>query len=329
MILINLSGEHPDLPLEEVEALYEAYGKKPDIILKDGRLLLVKNGLEKSALARLALTHEFYEVAELADGASLDEVLLGLKVKKPESFRVRCLGFDYNAGEERRAGGVLFDAWAAKGWKPRVKMEKPELEIYIIKVKDKVAISFEKNETGDFKKRDPNKRPFFHPLALNPKLARLFLNLARLKTGDRVLDPFCGSGSVLIEATLMGLDATGGDRDHNMLWGCAKNMAFYGVNAETFGGDATDIKLRKLDAIVTDPPYARSSKVFSKDLQTLYDAFLKSAFRALKPGGHLVLAVPTEAKLNYKQAGFEKRSDHKYYVHRSLTRRIYILRRAK
>ena len=329
MILINLSGEHPDLPLEEVEALYEAYGKKPDIILRGGRLLLVKNDLEKSALARLALTHEFYEVAELADAARLDEVLLGLKVKKPESYRVRCLGFDYNAGEERRAGGVLFDAWQERGWKPRVKMEKPALEIYLIKVGDKVAISFGKNETDDFRKRDTNKRPFFHPLALNPKLARLFLNLARLREGDKVLDPFCGSGSILIEATLMGMEAIGGDRDHNMLWGCAKNMAFYGVKAETFGGDATDIKLKKLDAIVTDPPYAKSSKVFSKDLQTLYDGFLKSAFKAIKPGGHLVLAVPTEAKLNYGPAGFEKRGDYKYYVHRSLTRRIYILRRPK
>jgi DNA modification methylase len=42
-----------------------------------------------------------------------------------------------------------------------------------------------------------------------PQLAKSLLNLAQLKPGQTVLDPFCGSGTVLLEGYLNGLDAKG------------------------------------------------------------------------------------------------------------------------
>jgi len=327
MIVFHVSGEHPELPLEEIRSVHEAYDAKFEVLSAEGQLILADSELEKKDLLRLAFTHEFYPTKELTDAKNLDSVLLGLKVKKPQTLCVRCLGFENNSAEERKAGEVLYSRWRAK-----VDFNKPELWVYIIKVGKNIAVSLEGCETDDFNKRDPNSRPFFHPLALNPKLARLFLNLARLKIGDIVLDPFCGSGSVVIEAALIGLKAVGSDKDPKMIWGCRKNLEFYNLKANILEGDATDIKLmardgRKIlaDAIVTDPPYARSSKMFNKELGNLYDEFLKSAFKALKPGGHLVMAVPHTIKLGYP--GFEKRGDYLNYVHKSLTRRIYILRK--
>jgi len=322
MIVFRLSGEHEELPGEEVKALYETYGRKFEILEKADKLLLVKSDLEPHALSRLALTHEFYMTDLVTDIKNLDRVLLGLDLKKAESFCVRCLGFPSNADEEKRAGEAIYEAGDL-----RVDLEKPYVTLYLIKINQKVAICFQKHGIEGFAARDPNDRPFFHPLALSPKLARLFLNLARLRANDTVLDPFCGSGSVLIEADLMGFKPIGTDKDREMLWGCAQNLEHYGVKAETGEGDATDIKLKNLDAIVTDPPYARASKVFSQDLGELYDAFLESAYKALKPGGHLVLSVPHDARLDYAKVGFEKRGDFLHYVHKSLTRRIYILRK--
>lgn len=44
-----------------------------------------------------------------------------------------------------------------------------------------------------------------------PQLARSLFNLAGLATGDRILDPFCGSGTVPLEAYLNGLEGVGFD----------------------------------------------------------------------------------------------------------------------
>ena len=42
-----------------------------------------------------------------------------------------------------------------------------------------------------------------------PQLCKSLLNLARLQAGDRVIDPFCGSGTVLLESQLNGYSALG------------------------------------------------------------------------------------------------------------------------
>jgi len=328
------------LPLEEIKALYEAYDEEFKVLASENRFILVKKDLAPPILERLSLTHEFYLVQKVADIKDLDRVLLTLSLKKDETFCVRCSGFSENSSEERRAGEIIYENKNCK-----VNLEDPDVVVYLQKIDDRIAISFDKYKTDDFNKRDPNNRPFFHPLALSPKLARLFLNLARLRTDDRVLDPFCGSGSILIEADLMGLEAIGTDKDREMLWGCAQNMEFYKVKAKTDEGDATDIKLKDLDAIVTDPPYARASKVFDKDLIELYDEFLKSAFKSLKPEGFLVLAVPHDVTFAYASAGetparrstkggaakhgFKEVGNYLLYVHKSLTRRIFILRKPK
>jgi len=44
-----------------------------------------------------------------------------------------------------------------------------------------------------------------------PQLAKVFMNYAGIKKGDKVLDPFCGSGTTLVESLLYGVDAVGID----------------------------------------------------------------------------------------------------------------------
>jgi tRNA (guanine10-N2)-dimethyltransferase len=323
VIVFRISGEHEGLALEEIKSLHEAYGKKFSVLARNGLLLLTDSGLGKDVLSRLAFTHESYIVKKLTDKKRLGSVLLALGLKKSQTFCIRCLGFDNNPEEERKAGEVIFE-----GKKIAVDLRKPDVVVYLVKIDTQIAVSTAKIESDDFSKRDQNKRPFFRPVALAPKFARLFVNLARVKKGDRVLDPFCGAGSILIEAATMGMKAVGRDLDRKMVWGCRRNFDFYGLKADVDLEDATEIKLKNVDGIATDPPYARASKVFSDDLIDTYARFLKSAFKALKPGGYLVAAAPSNYKFPYGKA-FEKVASYDYYVHASLTRRIYILRRPK
>ncbi len=320
MIVFYISGEHEELAIEEINSIYEAHGKALSIIERCNRLVLAGDGPDPKLLRRLAFTHEIYHTFSVSKNP--DEVLLGLGIKKDDSFCVRARGFQDNSTEEKRAGELIYESVNA-----RVDLTNPDKPVYLLKINEVVAVCLEKYKSDDFESRDPNKRPFFHPLALSPKLARLFLNLARTKKGDSVLDPFCGSGSILIEAALMGLLPIGSDKDRKMLWGAKKNLEFYSLKSELHEGDATRIKEKNLDAIVSDPPYARASKMFDSGLEELYESFLASAFDALKPGGHLVIAVPKGARVAYEKHGFANIGDYELYVHRSLTRRVLVLRK--
>ncbi|MCS7139054.1 MAG: hypothetical protein NZ873_03275, partial [Crenarchaeota archaeon] len=51
--------------------------------------------------------------------------------------------------------------------------------------------------------RSGSAKPFFHPSSLRVELARAMLNLARVREGSVVLDPFSGTGTILIEAYVL------------------------------------------------------------------------------------------------------------------------------
>ena len=49
-----------------------------------------------------------------------------------------------------------------------------------------------------------NKRPFFRPVSLEPRLARAAVNIAAGVNEGYVVDPMCGTGGILIESALSG-----------------------------------------------------------------------------------------------------------------------------
>ena len=52
---------------------------------------------------------------------------------------------------------------------------------------------------------------------LPPKLAQMMINLAGPKPGSRILDPFCGTGVILQEASLLGFTAYGSDIEPKLI----------------------------------------------------------------------------------------------------------------
>jgi DNA modification methylase len=73
-------------------------------------------------------------------------------------------------------------------------------------------------ENGDAQKTSARKDPKYVTHGIHaykgkfyPQLARSLFNLADLKAGNRILDPFCGSGTVPLEAYLNGLEGIGFD----------------------------------------------------------------------------------------------------------------------
>ncbi len=173
--------------------------------------------------------------------------------------------------------------------------------------------------------------PFRRPVSLPPKLARAAVNLARVKPSDRVLDPFLGTGALLAEAGLLGGKLYGVDRDAAMVRGALQNLVYLGVAAEELVvGDARDVDFadegRTFSAIVTDPPYGRSSSTGGESSSELVAGVMERWAKRMEPDGRIVLIVPTGG-LPLPLLG-TPRFRIPVRVHRSLTREFCVYERA-
>ncbi len=134
---------------------------------------------------------------------------------------------------------------------------------------------------------------------LPPKLAQIMINLAG--DGQKIWDPFCGGGVLVMEGLLMGHEMMGSDIDLRALEGAKENVAWLGEKADLFSHDATrPIKDKKFDAIVCEgylgPPQTRvrsadELKPLIKELDKLYVGFF-NALKEIKFKGPIVIALP-------------------------------------
>ncbi|MBU2228979.1 RsmD family RNA methyltransferase, partial [Patescibacteria group bacterium] len=125
---------------------------------------------------------------------------------------------------------------------------------------------------------------------LPPKIARIMVNLAQTKPDEILLDPFCGSGTVLQEALLLGTKKVIGsdisrkavdDTNKNLEW-LASEIDFPESNYQILHSDVRELSINlktKVDVIVTEPflgPPLRGSESINhlqqnvKELSKLY-----------------------------------------------------------
>lgn len=128
---------------------------------------------------------------------------------------------------------------------------------------------------------------------LNAGLAAAMLALADVKPGDRVFNPMCGSGTLLVEQGLRLPPARlfGCDLNPAAIACSARNLRAAGLGGvELLEADATRTGLEagSIDVIVTDPPWGDAVGSHT-DNAALYPALLNEAARLAAPGARLVL----------------------------------------
>jgi SAM-dependent methyltransferase len=106
-------------------------------------------------------------------------------------------------------------------------------------------------------------KPFHTSVSLPSRLARGLVNLV-LPSACSVLDPFCGTGSILLEAQALGLQIHGVDISSKMVHISRHNLAHFGYQGIIELGNAMQCN-QKADAIVTDLPYGRGVKKIQLD----------------------------------------------------------------
>ena len=178
--------------------------------------------------------------------------------------------------------------------------------------------------------RSPHIRPFFHPSALSPKLAGCMVNLTRIRENQLLLDPFCGVGSILIEAALLNCQVIGSDIDARMVWASRKNLDHYGLSEKALAiADARELPFEGMHAVATDPPYGKLSTTRGASSIHLIRDFLGSALDGLCRGGFLCLASnrsPDQFGLE-NDGRMEVVESHEAPVNSSLVRHVTVARR--
>jgi precorrin-6B methylase 2 len=155
------------------------------------------------------------------------------------------------------------------------------------------------------------RKPSPHPdIALSPRLARTLVNIAGLKPGQALLDPFCGSGTILVEAYGKSLRCLGVDSRASRVQEARENMRWStgGITDRGYDirkGDARELSrmLRgtKVDAVVTEPlllprldarPKTSTAQAMIGESAEVYNDALSSMAESIHSEGRIVVVVP-------------------------------------
>ena len=153
--------------------------------------------------------------------------------------------------------------------------------------------------------RRATERPFFKPISLDPRLARLAVNLACGPIDEyAVLDPMTGTGGFAMEAVTMGRNCIAIDMDKAMIAGAKHNVEWALQNNSTeseyhiMTGDACNLEDSipskwhgKISGVVLDPPYGRNSHGTREHFDLISNTII-SMRKVVAQKAKLVLIIP-------------------------------------
>lgn len=149
---------------------------------------------------------------------------------------------------------------------------------------------------------------------LPPKVAQVMVNLGQVNKSDKLLDPFCGSGTILQEAALLGVQHLQGsdisakavaDSEENFAWLTQHRPETSAAEFAVRQQDANQLEqaygVATFDVVVTEPylgppqrgtPQGRVLLPLVSALSRQYTTWLQSISRVLKPNGRAVMVWP-------------------------------------
>ena len=153
--------------------------------------------------------------------------------------------------------------------------------------------------------RRATERPFFRPISLDPRLARLAVNLAGGPIDENaILDPMTGTGGFAMEAITMGRNCLAIDMDEDMILGAKQNIDWalqdneVKSNFQISVGDACNLVESipkmwhgKVSGVVLDPPYGRNSHGTHSHFKLISNT-IESARKIVSDNAKLVLIIP-------------------------------------
>ena len=158
--------------------------------------------------------------------------------------------------------------------------------------------------------RDESRPYISSEISTSPKVCRTLLNLAGARPGDTVLDPFCGTGTLLIEATMLGMKCIGVDIDADQVQGTKANLLWFAkdsgqrIEFQVIRGDSrqlSELVGKQVDAVAFEPylgpvttkqPEMNDAGNTIKELTQLYHDVLVQVEDILRPDGRVAMTLP-------------------------------------
>jgi tRNA G10 N-methylase Trm11 len=186
-------------------------------------------------------------------------------------------------------------------------------------------------------------------LAISPRLGKIMINLSGIKEG-KVLDAFCGVGTILQEALLQGFEVVGVDTDAKAIKGAEENLKWFGFEREKYSlinFDSTRVTIPECSVMVSEPDLGTTLKktpprpVAEKTLKDFERLIIRTINNVKgKVSGRFVFSSPL-IRIGKKRIGCNieeicARTDHKlaldaideYREAQFVGRRIFVLEKA-
>ncbi|MBI5465779.1 MAG: hypothetical protein HY974_00650 [Candidatus Kerfeldbacteria bacterium] len=334
---IFILGREPELSVAEIASVAQRENVSLAWQHVTGRFAQVEAELPADFMAQLAGTVKLAQVlGRLATSPSAVSELAGRTLTELNNEQCH-FGFSWY-GEGRpawleRVGMQIKKAWRAQGLRARyVVSREPQLSSVVV-AKNKllppegvefvltpqageliVARTLAVQEFADWSQRDYGRPERDAKVGmLPPKLARLMVNLAQLNRSSGLLDPFCGSGTVLQEAALLGYrELWGSDNDAAGIERTTKNFAWLKERYSNITVEPTlkvcsvfdlakRLSGRRFGAIVTEPYLGppltghesrRRLEGIRAELTDFYEATVRALAGMVDEAGRLIMVWP-------------------------------------
>ncbi|MDE1842132.1 MAG: RsmD family RNA methyltransferase [Thaumarchaeota archaeon] len=300
-----LPSQHEELARDEIISISKSYDTKTRV-QSSPRLVFVESKVSwKKIASRSTFSRYSGEIVNTFEDVSH----IDLPIPRPASFVCRTINLSskkIGTSLERQIGGMLKRKWGSQ-----VSLSNPHLTVYVIVTDDKKYLGI----TDCIVNPVHPVKAVKHPHELDMKLGRCVVNLSQLNEKKTLCDPFCGTGTILLEAESMGINAIGIDYDKIMCKITSKNLSANGFCSKVINSEYNKMLEFKeeIDGIVTDLPYGISSRS-SVSPQRLVKDFLSIVPKRKK----LVMVY----KKGLEVEEMNKAKKYEIYRHKSLTRII-------
>jgi tRNA G10 N-methylase Trm11 len=189
-----------------------------------------------------------------------------------------------------------------------------ELNLFVIK--SKIYFGPTRWVTNPFKdiKQDEERPVRFFTHGTSIKLSRTLVTLANIPFDGIMLDPFCGTGTILIEGLKQGLKVIGVDKDQKCVRSSKTNLHHFSEKYPSRekmkekwrihlsdSRKLTDAVKKKVDGVVTEPflgpffkhlPQIEEAQFIMRNLERLYTRVLAECKSLLKNGARILFIMP-------------------------------------
>ncbi|XP_029161364.1 tRNA (guanine(10)-N2)-methyltransferase homolog [Nylanderia fulva] len=297
--LFWFAHEHVDFRLAEMQSIFEMYSINPHIIIrpKEHPYWIVElsdeNVVHQIVNRAVSLRFCLELWAQGKQKKNLHDSLKTYSVKnitgEKRSFKIVVETFCKHFSQREKVDKI--ESFSYLPLEGPVKLKNPDITLYYIEyyglnpnsIPDEPYEYFFGRWVADgqrelIQKLSLKTRKFIGNTSMDPQLSLIMANQAQIRKGDLVLDPFVGTGSLLIAASQFGGYTFGTDIDFLMLHGrtrptrisqkirekdesIATNMRQYGMSSYYLDVVVADFSYPlwrtdlRIDAIITDPPY--------------------------------------------------------------------------